>query len=48
MEKMNMVFGHKKPDTDSIASAISMANLQSSKGENSESYKIGNNNRETE
>ena len=48
MEKMNMVFGHKKPDTDSIASAISMANLQTSIGDYSESFKLGNINRETE
>lgn len=48
MEKMNFVFGHKKPDTDSIASAISMANLQTRIGDYSESFRLGNINRETE
>ena len=48
MEKMNFVFGHKKPDTDSIASAISMANLQTNMGDYSESFRLGNVNRETE
>ena len=48
MDKMNFVFGHKKPDTDSIASAIAMANLQSNIGDYSESFRLGNVNRETE
>lgn len=48
MDKMNFVFGHKKPDTDSIASAISMANLQTRIGDYSESFRLGNINRETE
>lgn len=48
MDKMNFVFGHKKPDTDSIASAISMANLQTNMGDYSESFRLGNVNRETE
>lgn len=48
MDKMNFVFGHKKPDTDSIASAIAMANLQSDMGDYSESFRLGNVNRETE
>ncbi len=48
MENKNFVFGHKKPDTDSIASAISMANLQTNIGSYSESYRLGNINRETE
>lgn len=48
MENKNFVFGHKKPDTDSIASAISMANLQSNIGNYSESFRLGNINRETE
>ncbi len=48
MENKNFVFGHKKPDTDSIASAISMANLQTNMGSYSESYRLGNVNRETE
>ena len=48
MDNKNLVFGHKKPDTDSIASAISMANLQTNIGNYSESYRLGNVNRETE
>ena len=48
MDNMNLVFGHKKPDTDSIASAISMANLQTNIGNYSESFRLGNVNRETE
>lgn len=47
MENKNFVFGHKKPDTDSIASAISMANLQTNMGSYSESFRLGNVNRET-
>lgn len=48
MDNKNLVFGHKKPDTDSIASAISMANLQTNMGSYSEGYRLGNVNRETE
>lgn len=48
MDNRNLVFGHKKPDTDSIASAISMANLQTNIGNYSESFRLGNVNRETE
>ena len=48
MEKKNLVFGHKKPDTDAITSAISMANLQTNMNNYSESYRLGNVNRETE
>lgn len=47
MENKNFVFGHKKPDTDSIASAISMANLQTNMGTYSEGFRLGNVNRET-
>ena len=48
MDNKNLVFGHKKPDTDSIASAISMANLQTNIGHYSESFRLGKVNRETE
>ena len=41
------VFGHQKPDTDSIASAISMANLRNELGENAECFRLGNLNKET-
>lgn len=48
MDNKNLVFGHRKPDTDSVASAISMANLQTNIGNYSESFRLGNINRETE
>lgn len=48
MDNKSLVFGHKKPDTDSIASAISMANLQTNIGSYSESFRLGNVNRETD
>lgn len=41
------VFGHTNPDTDSIASAISMANLQTEIGINAEGYRLGEINKET-
>ena len=47
MDNKNLVFGHKQPDTDSIASAISMANLQTNIGNYSESFRLGKVNRET-
>lgn len=47
MTNKTFVFGHKNPDTDSIASAISMANLRNQLGENSECFRLGNVNKET-
>lgn len=47
MSNKNLVFGHKNPDTDSIVSAIVMANLQNKLGNESESYRLGNINKET-
>lgn len=41
------IFGHTNPDTDSIATAISMANLQREIGNNAESFRLGNINKET-
>ena len=41
------VFGHTNPDTDSIVSAISMANLQTELGNNTQSCRLGNINKET-
>ena len=41
------IFGHTNPDTDSIASAISMANLQREIGNNAEEFRLGNINKET-
>lgn len=46
MEKL-YVFGHKKPDTDSITSAIVAANLQNALGNDAVAYKLGNLNKET-
>lgn len=47
MTDKTFVFGHTNPDTDSIASAISMANLQTEIGRYAESYRLGNINKET-
>ena len=41
------VFGHEKPDTDSIASSIVFANLQKALGYDAVAYKLGNINKET-
>ena len=46
MDKL-FVIGHKKPDTDSIASAIVAANLQKALGNEAVAYKLGNINKET-
>lgn len=47
MEKI-LVFGHKSPDTDSIASSIAMAYLQSKLGKAVEPRRLGNIGKETE
>ena len=47
MNNKNIVFGHTKPDTDSIASAIVMANLQNKLGNETECYRLGDVNKET-
>ena len=47
MDNKNIVFGHTSPDTDSIASAIVMANLQNKLGNESKSYRLGEINKET-
>ena len=41
------VFGHAKPDTDSIASAIVFARLQKALGIDAVAYKLGGVNKET-
>ena len=41
------IFGHKKPDTDSITSAIALANLKKALGMNVEARVLGNPNNET-
>lgn len=46
MDKV-LVFGHKSPDTDTITSAIAMANLKTKLGEKAEARRLGNINKET-
>ena len=41
------VFGHQKPDTDTITSAIVLANLERALGVDAVAYKLGNVNKET-
>lgn len=48
MESKTFIFGHQKPDTDAIVSAISLANLRKELGENAVAYRLGNINKETE
>lgn len=42
-----LVFGHKSPDTDSVTSAIVMANLENKLGGNAKACVLGNLNKET-
>ena len=46
MDKI-LVFGHKSPDTDSVASAVVMANLESKLGKEAKACKLGKLNKET-
>ena len=46
MEKI-YIFGHKKPDTDSVTSAIALSYLKNKLGYNTEPFIIGNLNNET-
>ncbi|HBD63239.1 MAG TPA: putative manganese-dependent inorganic diphosphatase [Clostridiales bacterium] len=46
--RQNLIFGHKKPDTDSVCAAIALALLKNKLGEASEPYILGNINKETE
>ncbi len=48
MDKKLLVFGHKSPDTDSIASSIAMAFLQTKLGNSAEPRRLGNISKETE
>lgn len=43
-----LIFGHKKPDTDSVTSAIALAYLKNQLGFNAKPYILSNINRETE
>ncbi len=45
--KKTMIFGHKKPDTDSVMSAIGLSYLKNALGENTEARVIGDLNKET-
>ena len=42
-----LIFGHKKPDTDSVTSAIALANLKNNLGIKAEPFVLGNINNET-
>ena len=46
MEK-TYIFGHKKPDTDSVTAAISLSYLKNQLGENTEPRVLGNISKET-
>ena len=46
--KKVLIFGHKKPDTDSVMSAIGLSYLKNQLGENTESRVLGTINKETE
>ncbi|MCR5146927.1 MAG: manganese-dependent inorganic pyrophosphatase [Clostridia bacterium] len=46
--KETLVFGHKNPDTDTIMSAMVMANLENKLGNNAKAVRLGNVNKETE
>lgn len=49
MEEKVYIFGHKNPDTDAIASAIAMENLENKLGNtNAKAFRLGNINKETE
>ncbi len=48
MSKKTFIFGHKNPDTDSIVSSIAMSNLRNKLGDNTESCRLGEINKETE
>lgn len=43
-----LVFGHKNPDTDTIMSAMVMANLERELGNNAKAVRLGNINKETQ
>lgn len=42
-----LIFGHKSPDTDTITSAVAMANLKTKLGEDVEAVRLGHLNKET-
>lgn len=48
MKNKIYITGHKNPDTDSICSALALAELKNKMGEDAEAIRLGNLNRETE
>ena len=46
--KKTLVFGHKKPDTDAVMSAIGLSYLKNTLGENTEARVLGSINKETQ
>lgn len=46
--KHNLIFGHKTPDTDSVCSAITLANLKNKLNQSSKPYTLGKINKETD
>jgi len=48
MKNKIYITGHKNPDTDSICSALALAELKNKMGENAEAIRLGGINRETE
>jgi len=45
--KKTFIFGHKKPDTDSVTASIALSYLKNKLGENTEPYALGDLNEET-
>ena len=45
--KKTFIFGHKKPDTDSVMSAIGLSYLKNALGDSTEPWIIGHINKET-
>lgn len=45
--KKTLIFGHKKPDTDSITASIALSYLKNKLGKNTEAYSLGDLNEET-
>lgn len=48
MKEKTLIFGHKNPDTDSICSSIAYSKLKNILGKNTEAYRLGAINKETQ
>ena len=48
MKEKTLIFGHKNPDTDSICSSIAYSKLKNILGKNTEPYRLGAINKETQ